>query len=271
MPFFLAPLVPSLIAWGGRALATYGLARLFSENSVQELEEMLTGWVVGQVAARAGLQLDPQSPFSDASLAGAVSQKTGVPLRSLKDRAMIEEDLDDYAAALVSSRIGFQLSTLRDPVRLRADFERAALAVITEKTGIPLVPAAEGETLSVDTIKAQVEDWAKARVMTELSTKAGAALEELGAAGVDFESLAQTMNEKLAALGSANVVDARMVALEVAERLVSSSVAQLHQTAVVGTKKSRRALQVLKAQQRFRALHGNRQKYVPLGMSANIG
>ncbi len=225
--------------------------------------------IVEEVTARTGLQLDPSDPFSDASLAGALSARTGIAIRSVKDRAMIEEDIEDFAVARVSEKLGFQISSLRDPVKLRADFERAALAVITEKTGIPLVPPDDG-VLSAEAIKQQVEDWARARITTELSGSAAQALEVLGAQGVDFESLAAEMNGKLQALGSDEVVTAKGLALKVAESLVSSSVSRFHATAVGVSKKSRRILQLREAQRKFRAAHGNRQVYVPLGMSASV-
>lgn len=269
MPIFLATLVPALITWGRNALAVYGLSRLFSETPVQELEDMVIGWIVGQVAARAGLVLDPADPFGDASMANAVAQKTGIPLRSLKDRAMIAEDIDSYAAERVSNAIGFKISTLKDPARAKSDFRTAALAVITERTGVPF--GSLGGDASPEDIKIAVEDWARARFVTGLMSDAAAALENLSGPGADFESVAQAMNSKLEAAGSINRVTASKLALEVAEGLVSGSVARYHATALSVSKKERRSLQVRAAQQKFRSLHGNRQKYVPLGMAANIG
>jgi len=226
--------------------------------------------VVGEVAEKTGLNLDPQDPFSDASLSGALSQRMGITIRSVKDREMIIEDIEGFAVSRVSEKLGFTITTLRDPVRMRQDFEAAALAMITEKTGIPFVAPGDGGSWSVEDIKSQVEDWARARITTELSGSATAALEALGGAGVDFESLAAEMNGKLTALGSGETVSAKGLALKVAESLVSASVEKLHATALGSSKKSRRTLQIREAQRKFRAAHGNRQVYVPLGMAAEI-
>ncbi len=269
MPFpLLLGAIPPLIAWGTRAAATYGLARLFSEEPIQELSNMLTGLVVEQAAVRAGLQLDPDDPFSDASMANAVGLRVGIPLRSLKDRQIIMEDVDTWAAALLTEKIGYQISSLRDPAAARADLEAAALNIITARTGIPF---AVGRGMSPEEIRAAVEDWARARLAVEMAGSATAAKNILGGVGVDFEALAAEMNGKLVALGSENAVNAGQLALHVAESMVKTSVEKLQVRASGMTKKSRRSLQVRAAQQRFRSLHGNRQIYVPLGMVGTVG
>lgn len=226
--------------------------------------------IVEEVATRTGLALDPQDPFSDASLAGALSQRMGVTIRSVKDREMIVEDIEDFAVGRVSEKLGFQITTLRDPVRMRQDFENAALLMISEKTGIPFAVPTDGGALSVADIKSQVEDWARAKIATEMAGSATAALGALSAEGVDFESVAAEMNGKLEALGSLERVTEKGLALKIAESLVQQSAAQFQATAMGVSKKSRRTLQVREAQRKFRARHGNRQQYVPLGMTATV-
>lgn len=262
-------LVPPLIAWGTRAAAVYGLSRLFSDEPIQELKAMLIGWIVEEAAGRAGLQLDPSDPFSDASMAAAVSNRIGIPLRSLRDQQMVLEDVDDYAAARLSEKIGFQISSLRDPAKARADLETAALAVVAEKTGIPIAPGPGG--FDIEEIKAQVLDWARAKLTAELAGSATEALNVLGGAGVDFESLTAEINGKLIALGSGESLDSAGLAMHVAESLVKSSVQRFTKVAAGLSKKSRRAMQVRAAQQKFRSIHGNRQQYVPLGMVGTVG
>lgn len=234
-----------------------------------ELWATIKAWIVAEAARLAGLQLDPDNPLSDASLAGAVTQKTGIPLRSLRDRDTVMEDIDDYVAARASEKLGFQISTFRDPAAARADFEAAALQVISLKTGIPFAPGPEGFT--VEGIKSQVLDWARPQLAIELSGNAGMALQVLGGEGVDFEALAAEMNGKLQAIGSGETITAGRIAVHVAESMVKTSAQALQVTAAGLSKKSRRALQVRAAQQKFRAAHGNRQQYVPLGMTGTIG
>lgn len=225
-------------------------------------------WIVAEAARLAGLQLDPDDPLSDASLAGAVTQKTGIPLRSLRDRDTVMEDIDDYAASRASEKLGFTISTFRNTTQARADFEAAALQVISLKTGIPFAPGPEGFT--VESIKSQVLDWARPQLAIELSGNAGMALQVLGGEGVDFEALAAEMNGKLQAIGSGETITAGRIAVHVAESMVKTSAQALQVTAAGLSKKSRRALQVRAAQQKFRAAHGNRQQYVPLGMTGTI-
>lgn len=250
---------------GGMSLADTVITKIIGHD----LKKEAFAAIVEEVVGRTGMQLDPEDPFSDASMAGALSQRTGITIRSVKDREMIVEDIEEFAVGRVSEKLGFTISTLRDPVRMRQDFEAAALAMLTQKTGIPFQPPEDG-AYSVEDIKSQVEDWARARISIELSNRATQALEVLGGAGADFEALAAEMNGKLAALGSEQTVSAKGLALKVAESLVSSSVETLNATAIGASKKSRRRLQLREAQRKFRAAHGNRAVYVPLGMSAEI-
>ena len=226
--------------------------------------------IVEEVAAKTGLELDPHDPFSDASMAAALSGRMGITIRSVKNREMIIEDIEDFAVGRVSEKLGFTITTLRDPVRMRQDFEAAALNMIAEKTGIPFVPPAAGAEWSAEEIKSQVEDWARARIATDLSVSANDALAVLSSGGVDFESAAAAMNEKLDLIESGDRVTAKRLALHVAESLVQQSAAQFQKTAMNVSKKSRRQLQLREAQRKFRRAHGNRQVYVPLGMSADI-
>lgn len=246
-----------------------GIASLVDTVLTYNVKQELFAIVAEEMSARAGLSLDPNDPFSDASVAGAVSQKIGIPIRSVKDQQMILEDVDDWAAARISEKVGFQISSLRDPARARADFEAAALAIVTEKTGIPFT--AGGGPLTTEEIKSQVEDWARARLTTEIAGSATEALNILGGAGVDFESLTAEINGKLVALGSGEHLNAEGLAMHVAESLVKSSVQRFTKTAAGVSKKSRRALQLRAAQQKFRSVHGNRQQYVPLGMVGSVG
>lgn len=255
----LTPILRSKWTW-----MSVGYAASFVTNIYDEIKK----WVVVEMAERAGLILDREDPLSDASLTNAVTGRTGIPLRTFKDKVMIEEDLDDFASARLSEKIGFTISTIRDTSKARADFEVAALAIISQKTGIPFVIGANG--LDVAEIKEQVTDWARAAIAVEMAQSAGAALEAMGQEGVDFEALAADMNGKLTALGSGESVNSGLIALRLAESMVQTSIDRLQVTVIGASKKGRRALQVRAAQQRFRSRHGNRQQYVPLGMGAVI-
>lgn len=246
-----------------------GIASLVDTILTYDVKQQAFALVVEFAAKGAGIQLDENDPFSDASFSGALTQKTGIPIRSIKDRAMLEEDIDNYAAGRLSQAIGFQVSSLRDPAKAREDLERAAVLILAEKTGIPFALGDGG--LDPVQIKEQVKDWARAQLAAEFSGSAGAALAALSGEGVDFEALVAEVNGKMVALGSGESISANSLALHVADSLVKSSIAKLHTTAVGMSKKSRRSIQLREAQRKFRSTHGNRQKYIPLGMGAVIG
>lgn len=251
----------SLLEWVAAGGSVVSLVDTLMEG---DLKKQAGGIIVEEVAKRAGLNLDPDEPFGDASIAGALSAKIGITIRSVKDRAMIEEDIEDFAVGRVSEKLGFPIRSLRDPVMLRQDFEGAALAMVAQRTGIPFVPPAAGENLDAEAVKAQVLDWARAKIALEAAQSQAAAIAALSGNGVDFEAIAATLNGKLEAIESGDRVTAGRLALRCAETLVSESAAQLQRTAMGATKRTRRQLQLREAQQKFRAAHGNRQVYVPL-------
>lgn len=267
MPLFIGALIPALVAWGSRALAVYGLSRLFSEQSVEELQQMFFDWAVAEVVNRAGIQLDPAAPFSDASMAGAVSQKLGVSLRSLKEPAMIREDLDNYAAELISTKSGYQISSVTNPASLRADFERVAMAIMTDRLGIPV--GVVGSEFSVEAVRENVLSWAKAELLANVGGETGFAVQEIIQAG-GLEAVANDLNSRLSAMGSIEAVTSRQLAVKVAEKMASNAVADFGRVAASYDKKNRKRMLNRAAQQKFRAAHGNRQIYVPLGMTAAV-
>ena len=242
------------------------LASLVDTIMAGGLKEQAEAIIIAEVANKAGLHLAEENPLSDASLAGAVGERLGVPIRSLRDRTMIEEDVDAYLAGRLSEKIGYQISSLRNTDRLRTDLEVAALGIVTAKTGIPLTPPAPGETLTPDAIKEQVKDWARAAIMAEAQEKGAAALELLSGPMADFEAVAEEMNRKLEVLGSENRVTATMLAMKVSETLVKESVPKFQRAAIVVGRRNRRQLQNRESQARFRQSHGNRNVYVPLGI-----
>ncbi len=269
MPFPLLGLVPPLIAWGTRAVAAYGLARLFSDEPVQELKQMLIGWIVEEAAGRAGLQLDPEDPFSDASMAGAVGLRVGIPLRSLRDQALVIEDIDNFLAARVSEKSGYTVRSVRDVVKLKEDLQRIGAALVTERVGLPVGIIPENGDWDGEEIKGRILEWAKAEVLNQASLRVGSEIASIQAMG-DFEALAGEINGRLAEIGSLQQVEARNIALGIANKLATEAVAGYQKTVKVLTKRARRQELNRAAQARFRARHGNRQQYVPLGMAATI-
>lgn len=264
MPFPLLALAPGLIAWGGRALATYGLAKLFSENSIEDLEKLITDWVVVQVADRAGLNLDPDAPFTDASLAGAISERTGITIRSLKDKDMIKEDAENFAIQQISGRTGYTLNSVTDPEIIKQDLIRIGLAIASEKTGIPLGLAESGE-LDITALRENLLTWAKAQLLANVGEEVSIVVNEIIAVG-GLEAIAESLNSRLKASGSIESITARQLALKVVDKIASKAVSDYGRVAIGLDKKNRKRELNRAAQERFRRAHGSRQKYIPLGM-----
>lgn len=267
MPFPLAVFLPALIAWGNRALTAYGLAHLFSEEPVQELKRILFGYVVEYAAKYAGLELDADDPISDASFSHAVSLRVGFPIRTLKDKQMIIEDLDGYMAALVSERSGFTVRSVRDVEVLKQDLQRVALAVVSQRIGIPLGTVGDdGFDIDPQAIREQVLAWAKAQLLAEVQAKVTISAIEI-ANNPQLAAMVEVINQRL----EGSQVSAHAMALQIADKLAVEAVGDFQKVVVGMSKRSRRQESLRAAQAKFRRLHGNRQKYVPLGMAANIG
>lgn len=255
-------LIPAVKLWASRALMGAGLAWLTTESGLLTLWEDIKKAIVKEALERGGLELNPDDPFSDASLSNALSLRTGVTIRTLKDKDSIREDIETYALDLMQQKTGYTITTLRDVERMKYDFMVIGLAIVQQKTGIPLTPPAYGEPWA-DVIKANVEDWARAKVQTEMAAQVGTALAAIEAHG-DLEGIVGRMNTRLADIGSIQTLNVRQLAMEVAEGLASSAVDRF-QLAASGVKtRSRRSEQLRAAQRRFRERWGNRSTYNPV-------
>lgn len=273
MPFPLVAIVPALIAWGTRAAATYGLARLFSDEPVQELKRLIYSHVVQYAAQYAGLSLDPDDPLSDASFAGAITAKTGITIRTLRDRESIVDDLSEWAASEISRRSGFHVRSITDQAVLRQDLIRVGAALLSSELGIPAGVIAEDGGLGEfdrDAVRGRVLAWAKGQLLGSVNADVRFQLNEIIQAG-GIESVAAMFNSDWARQEIEKRMNAGDLALLVAERMAVEAVTDFQNVAWQMSKRSRRQEQLRVAQAKFRRRHGNRQKYVPLGMVAEIG
>ena len=270
MPFPLLALAPALVAWGTRALAVGGLASLFAAEPLQELERMLKEWVVAEAARRAGLSLDPDNPWTDASISNAVGQRVGIPIRSLRDPALIREDLDNFAAGLISERSGYLVRSVSSVDLLKEDLLQIAGAEMSARLGLPVgVMPGAGQAFDAVAVREQILMWAKAELMTQISGEIMISVAEIIGAG-DLEGAAMQMNTDLLDAGSIENVTARQMAVRIASQLATAAVTDYNKLALSGSKKSRRRESLRAAQAKFRRAHGNRQIYVPLGMSGTV-
>lgn len=254
----------SKLAWG---LGFAALVDLLSENGVIRA---VKGWIVSAALSQAGLTLDKDDPLSDASMANAISERLGFPVRTLVDKQMIREDVEMFAAAQISERSGYLIRSVSNVDMLKEDLERTAAAVLSDRLGIPAgVIAADDGVFDPVAIKARLMAWAKAEIMQQVAAEIGTSYEELMAVA-DVESLAGEINGRLAAMNSDQFVTARRLAFNLANSVAMSAITEYQQVASGMTKRQRRQEQVRQAQAKFRRRHGNRQVYVPLGFSAAV-
>lgn len=264
LPLVVLGIGARLAVWVQRTLAAGGLVALGA--GAGDLWGEIKSAVVAEVARLSGLSLDPDDPFSDASMANAVSVRVGIPLRSVKDQAMIWEDLDVYAAGLVSEKSGYQISSITNIAALRSDLERVGAAIITERTGIPLGSVGAFDPAGV---REQVLLWAKAELLANMGDELGFSVQEIISAG-GIEAVASDLNSRLNNIGSIEAVTSRQLAVKIAEKMASSAVADFGRAAGGMDKKNRKRALGRAAQAKFRAAHGNRQQYIPLGMGAVV-
>lgn len=271
MPLPVVALGVKLAAWASTALSSYGLYAMFRDFSLDDLERLVKGWVVEQAAFYAGLSLDPDNPWSDGSIAGAVGQKVGIPFRSFKNPDMIREDLDGYAVGLIESKSGYNVRSIQNVALLKEDFLRIGAAELSARLGLPAgVMPAPGAQFDPVEIRAQLLTWAKAELMTEINSQVSIKVEDVLAAA-DLEGTAAELNARLVSLGSIENVTARQLAVKMANEMATAAIVDYQRVAVGASKRSRRQESLRAAQAKFRATHGNRQVYVPLGMAANVG
>lgn len=252
---------------GGMSLTDTIITKIVGNDLKAEVYRV----VVEEVARKSGLELDPSDPFGDASMAGALSNKIGIPIRSLKDRQLIKEDLENYALNVVSEKSGYTLHSVTDVAVLRADMQRIGLALASDRLGIPLgVLQEDGGEFDAAAVRERLLTWAKAELMAGNEFRVAERLQEL-AAVEGVEELAAQLNGRLAAIGSAEMVTSQQIAVQLLGRMSADAVADFGRVAKTMSKRSRRQELNRAAQAKFRAAHGNRQRYVPLGMDVTIG
>lgn len=269
MPLPLIPLASFLAANVTRILAGVGLGALASGVGWDDLKREVYDWIIAEAAARGGLHLNHDEPLSESSITAAVSEKIGIPLRSLRDPQTLDEDLSDWAAGFVSQKVGYQIRSIRDVDMLKEDMLRIGGALLTEHVGVPAGLMDGDDGFNVEVIKMRLLMWAQAEIMSNIQELAGPVLEQLKAS-LSLDTLAASMNEALVDLDSEHRVTADSLAIAVANRLAVQSITNYQRVVQDGSKKLRRKRQVAEAQKRFHQRHGQRRVYVPVGWDVSV-
>lgn len=256
----MAPALIGLLKWASIA----AIINYLTDNGVVRA---VYQWIAQAALVHAGLELDENDPLSDASLAGAVSKRTGVALRSLKDKETILEDLDTFTCDMIMQRSGYRIASVRNVETLKADLLRIAAAEMTARLGLPVGVLPEDGTFKADEVKERLIVWAKAEVMNRVGQEIGVRVDELMAL-YDFEGMAAEINERLKDADSDFTVSGRKLAISLASKIASKSVTDYQAVAFDGTKRGRRKEQIRAAQRRFREKWGNRRQYMPVSASS---
>lgn len=264
LPAVLLPFAGTITAWVNRTLVVAGAAYLYDAFDIEKIKRDVFDWIIAYFSERAGITLDYDDPLSEASITSGISNRIGIPMRSLRDPVTLKEDLDSYVSGQLSARSGYQVNSVVNVDVLKNDLERIAMAVLTEKLGVPAgVLPGEGELLNPAAIKERLLSWAKAEIFTRLESEAGISVDEIMAMA-DVEGLAATMNRQLTDMESFERITAQRIAVRIANQMGSRAVADYQRVVMQDTKQSRRRRQVKEAQRRFREKHGNRWLYAPV-------
>lgn len=201
--------------------------------------------VVGEVVAwalqRFGLSdvtLDADHPFSDASLAGALSQALGVEVASVKDREQLKDGFRRAVTAKVSQQLGVDFSNVFDRDALRLD--------VLKVCGVKVQEFIPGLAL------ADLSD--RAQTVADVSAFASAQLSQ--ALGIDFGDIRSAAGMREAALAWAMPQVQQMVQTEQAQDTGTPYAGKLLM--------DRKSVLNRAAQRRFRAKWGNLRKYEDL-------
>lgn len=254
--------------------AAYGLLAWSEGKSLaqmkQEIERMILDWVVSYAAHKSGLKLNEDDPLSDASLCNAFGERTGVTIRTLKDKNLIKEDLNNYAAQLISSKSGFVVHSVTNVEVLKNDLLRIGAAEMTVRLGLPVgVMPGDGELFDAVEVKKRLMLWAKAEMLADMSNDVNLSLDEIRAMG-NIDALANDLNTRLTVAKIDKVVTGRQIAVSVANGMAEKAVVEYQSYVLSASKLDRKRVLNRAAQAKFRAAHGNRQRYIPLGMNATI-
>ena len=251
------------LAWlvGSAAVSGWSLG---NPDEYQEAKKDFYELVVSLFANVAGVNLSLSDPFSDASICNAIGEKTGMALRTVKNRESIRVDVERWALAMLEEKTGLHIKNVRDKAGVVKDVMRFASPVVADATGIPLRDISDAEKTKSD-IKNYLEDRALVVLshdVERVKVLANAALESVGSG---LEALAEKIMKKGGidpVTGRPNVaVIAELVALGLLARALIDADKRRRAEEVEEQKGARRKVQVRAAVQRFRERHGHRTYY----------
>lgn len=238
-----------------------------------EIGEAWRSFVVRWAAWAVGIRLDEDDPLSDASLCGAIAEKTGVVLSTLRDGGAVRADVERHVIGVVQARTGMDLSRWRNRNLLKRDILRGLTPHAVRLTGIPMTDLSDRAKIKSD-VGVYLEERALVYIAGDLPeakkcVEAALRDEGLGALAEYVKTLEKTSGtdertgKNMAMLGAEKIVLALVAdAIIAADERRQARV----QAGVEAVKKiERRKAQLRDASARFRERHGHRLTYQRIG------
>lgn len=233
-------------------------AAIFSGDVVElwnSIKKDIYDAICGIAREKTGLELMPDDPLSDGSIAAALSARSGIEITTVKDPQVLMRDLSKHAAGIVKEHTGVPLTNLLSAGQVKVDIVAYAGDVVYEQSGLDIRGAVN-------------YDEVQKKIASEVKNKlASLVVSRLRSAAEDFSNPEATLDELLSMISRAQEakgLNVRDVALGTAASLVVASYAKMSAPMKRRVDAFRRRAQNREAQRRFRERHGNRMRYNPL-------
>ena len=250
---------------GAFGMIAVAVACLFSD-SLEELWAKVKGDVYGAICdlvrEKTGLVLVRDDPLSDASIAAALTARSGILISTVKDPDVLMHDLSNHAAGIIKDHTGVPLTDLLSAEQIKVDVVNHAENLVYERTGLDV-----RGSVSFDEVQKKI-GAAIERRLAEL------VVERLRAAAEKFANPEATLDDLLAMVyraQEANKIKVRDVALGTAASLVVAAYARMSTPMKRRVDAFRRRAQNREAQRRFRQRHGLRMRYEKLPKGGRRG
>lgn len=125
-----------------------------------ELKPHVYAVVTGVAEDRLQVKLDPNDPFSPASLTAAISGKIGIPLTNITDKEALKADVLRFGATYAAAKTGIQLDPV-DPFS-----KRSLTLAVSAASGVPLSDITDKEKT-----KKEIQDFARAAVLEDIQQR----------------------------------------------------------------------------------------------------
>lgn len=225
-------------------------------GGVTEAWEKLKGAVYETIRdlmrQKTGLELDINDPLSDASIAAALSAKSGIELTTVMNRAVLIQELLTHASGLIQTQTGVPLTNLLSVEQIKADVVIHAENVVFDRTGLDI----RGET-NFDGVQKRIAAAVRDRLAEFVVARLRKAAEDFSNPEASLDDLLSMVYRAQEAKG----LKVRDVALGTAAALVVKAYSSMSTPIKRRVDAYRHRSQNREAQRRFRARHGLRMRY----------